>query len=288
MRIQNPALLTIAVLLLLFSAFVKVEREPAAPAVPARALPPEIEARAALAKDLVSHEVLFKKNEKEPLPLASLTKIISALVVLEQMGLDEEVVISKDAVLAPEPSSLRVGEHFRAGDLLSMVMVESSNDAITALALRAIQESGASYELFLDLMRRKAASLGANGMNFYNISGLDISESVSGAYGSAEDLMKIAEASLASPLWGFGEAREIISREGIKHTLKPTNNLAPELMPLLGSKTGYTDLAGGNLLVIVEYPIGNPLGIVVLGSTEKGRFEDVKKILEWVKAKNPL
>jgi len=60
--------------------------------------------------------------------------------------------------------------------------------------------------------------------------------------------------------------------------------LGPELTPLVGSKTGYTDLAGGNLLVIVEYPIGHPLGIVVLGSSAEGRFLDVKKILKWIKS----
>lgn len=277
--------LIIALFLILY--FLPVSKpEPAAGVEQKKA--PEINAKAALTEDLFSGEVLFSKNSGEILPLASLTKIISALVVLDQSTLEEEVVVSKEAVEAPGPSSLKVGEHFKAGDLLAMAMVESSNDAIAALVLHTIQKNNADYDWFLDLMRKKAEALGASGMNFYNISGLDLSESVSGAYGSAEDIMKITEASLASPLWGLGEIREIISREGIKHALKPTNDLAPELTPLVGSKTGYTDLAGGNLLVIVEYPIGRPLGIVVLSSTEEGRFEDVKRILKWMKSKNPL
>ena len=237
--------------------------------------PPEIEARGAFAQDLISGEVLFFKNPKEILPLASLTKILSGLVVLDRVDLEDEIEIMK-------------GEHLKTKDLLAMAMVESSNDAITVLFEYASQKNeivpDGAGTWFLDLMRKKAESSGAESMNFNNVTGYDISPSVSGGYGSAEDIMKIAKSSLASPLWQFGEVREIISREGIKHALKPTNELAPELTPLIGSKTGYTDLAGGNLLVIVEYPIGRPLGIVVLGSSAEGRFSDVKKILEWIKA----
>ncbi len=251
-------------------------------------LPPKVEAKAALAQDLISDKVLFSKSSKEILPLASLTKILSGLAILDHVGLEEEIEITKFSISAPEPSSLRIGEHLKAKDLLAMAMVESSNDAITALFEYAFQKNGITSDgaavWFLDLMRQKAESLGAKTMNFNNATGYDISETVAGGYGPAEDLLKVARASLDSPIWQFGDAREIVSKEGIKHVLKPTNELGPELTPLIGSKTGYTDLAGGNLLVIVEYPIGRPLGIVVLGSSAEGRFSDVKKILEWVKA----
>ena len=249
--------------------------------------PPEIEAKAASAQDLMSGEVLFSKNSKEALPLASLTKILSGLTVLDQVDLEDEIEITKFAVSAPEPSSLRAGEHLKAKELLAMVMAESSNDAITALFEYASKKNKITPDgaeaWFLDLMREKAETLGAKSMNFNNVTGYDVSQTVSGGYGSTEDLLKIITATLASSLWQFGSIGEVISSEGIRHILKPTNKLGPELTPLLGSKTGYTDLAGGNLLVIVEYPIGHPLGIVVLGSSEKGRFEDVKKILEWIK-----
>ena len=242
---------------------------------------PQIEAQSALAEDMLTGEVLFSKNSGEILPLASITKIITLLTVLDYVSLDEEVIVSKASVLTPEPSSLRVGEHFKVSDLLAMVMTESSNDAIFAL----FEHVGLAEENFLNLMRNKAESMGANSMSFSNITGLDVSETVSGGYGSAENLIKIVTASLDSPIWQYGSVREVISREGIHHKLKATNELGPELTPLLGSKTGYTDLAGGNLLVIVEYPIGRPLGIVALGSSEQGRFSDVKKILEWVKSR---
>ena len=251
--------------------------------------PPQIEAKSALAEDLLTGEVLFSKNSDEILPLASLTKILSGLVVLDYVDLEDEIEITKFAISAPEPSSLKVGEGLKAKELLAMAMAESSNDAITALFEYASQKNNLaradSEPWFLDLMRKKTEALGAKSMNFNNITGYDISPTVSGGYGSAEDLLKIARTALASPIWQFGSIREVISKEGIKHVLKPTNELGPELSPLIGAKTGYTDLAGGNLLVIVEYPIGRPLGIVVLGSSVEGRFSDVKKILEWVKTK---
>ncbi|MDP3785417.1 MAG: serine hydrolase [bacterium] len=263
---------------------------------------PKIEAKSALAEDLLTGEVLFSKNSGEVLPLASVTKIITLLTVLDYASPDEEVTVSRQAVLTPEPSSLRIGEHFLARDLVAMAMAESSNDATAALyeyiveKNQIVQEKPASAEAtagkqkewFLDLMQKKAERLGAANMKFYNIWGLDESLELSGGYGSADDLLKIAKASLGSPLWQSGAVSEVISQEGIKHKLKFTNELGPELTPLLGSKTGYTDLAGGNLLVIVEYPLGHPLGIVVLGSSEKGRFEDVKTILIWIKATKPL
>lgn len=249
---------------------------------------PKIEAKAALAEDLLTGEILFSKNSGEILPLASITKILALLAVLDYASLDEEAAVSKTAVLTPEPSSLRVGERFLVKDLVSMAMAESSNDAVTALFEYAAEKNQISgeqaKEWFLDLMQKKAEQFGAADMKFYNIWGLDESPELAGGYGSADDLLKIAKASLGSPIWQLGAVREIVSGEGIKHNLKPTNELGQELTPLIGAKTGYTDLAGGNLLVIVEYPIGRPLGIIVLGSSAEERFLDVKKILEWIKS----
>ena len=92
-----------------------------------------VEARSALVIDLLTNEIIFEKNIYEPLPLASLSKIISSLVVVDYLNLDEYVEISKTAIATEEPSTLRVGEHLRVEDLLTMAMGESSNDAMMAL-----------------------------------------------------------------------------------------------------------------------------------------------------------
>lgn len=256
-------------------------------AVPKTLPPPVIEAKAARARDLLNGETLFSKNSGDILPLASLTKVVSLLVILELADLYEEVIVSQSAVLTPEPSSLVVGEKLQVVDLATMAMVESSNDAVAALVEYVADKNGVAQELskdwFLNLMRQKVEAFGINEMMLFDFTGLDIDDNFAGAYGTAEDVLKITGQSRNSILWQLGDIREVVSQEGIVHTLKPTNTLYQELSSLIGAKTGFTDIAGGNLLVIVEYPLGNPVGIVVLGSSEEGRFEDVKKILDWIK-----
>lgn len=256
-----------------------------------RVADPEIEGQSALAVDFSSGEVIFSKNPEQIRPLASLTKILSLWILAEYIGPDEKVVISPTAVLAPEPSRLNSGETWLARELFIMAMVESSNDAVYALFEHAAKkhffeksfDETASRAWFLDLMDKKAKSLGIDSMRFYDLTGLDISEDISGAYGSTEDILKVARASLTTPIWKLSHASEVKAPDGNAYALRPTNLLYAELPNLIGAKTGFTDLAGGNLLVIIEYPLGRPLGIVVLGSSEQGRFDDIKKIYEWIK-----
>ena len=257
---------------------------------------PHIEAKSAYAYDLNADRGVFEKEKGLIWPLASVAKIVSALVLLDNIGLKEEIEVSKNAILTPEPSSLKAGEHFLASDLFAMAMVESSNDAITALVEAAAKKNGVpqneSEAWFINLMNLKANSLGAFTMRFNNPTGLDILDiktglpAQAGAVGSAEDLMSIMKATIDSELWQFGEITDVQSKEGFIHPLHPTNLLKSEVTGLIGGKTGFTDLAGGNLLVIIQYPYpsGHLYGIVVLGSSEDGRFEDVKKILEYIKA----
>lgn len=249
------------------SAVAALERIAAEPA-------PEIEARAALAEDFLSGEILYEKNSNYPLPLASLTKIISSLVALDFVELDETIETAR-------------GEHFEVRDILAMIMVESSNGAIETLFNHVAEKNHIETEYarqwFLNQMSKKAEALGGRGMIFSTMDGTDASENSAGSMGSARGIMQIAKASLDSPLWQFGAIHEVVSKEGLIYLLKATNALESEIPELFGAKTGLTDLAGGNLLIIFEYPIGHPIGIVVLGSTQEGRFFDVKKIYEWMK-----
>jgi len=249
--------------------------ETVAAASAARLTAPEIEAKAALAKDFSTGKILYEKNSDYPLPLASLTKIISSLTTLDFVSLDEKIKTQK-------------GEHFKARDILAMIMVESSNGAVETLfnhtAGKNNIEPAKAKDWFLELMSKKAESLGGGGMLFSTIDGVDASENSAGAIGSARGMMQIAERSLDSQLWQFGGIHKVISEEGLIYALKPTNALESEIPELLGAKTGLTDLAGGNLLIIFASGMGHPTGIVVLGSSAEGRFKDVKKILEYIKA----
>src|SRR3989344_5296655 len=245
-----------------------------------------VEARSALVFDLLTEEILFEKNINEPLPLASLSKIISSLVVADHINLNEYVEITKSAVDTPEPSTLKTGERVLAENLLAMAMGESSNDAMIALV-----EHFGDPNWFLQLMNEKAKTLGAKTMSFLNPTGLDIEEPGARGqgpetstipltldprpsnFGSALDLAKVVQNSLDSIIWQVG------NKEGLKYT----NMLRGEISGIIGAKTGFTDSAGGNLLIIVEHPLGKPKLIIILGSTLKGRFEDARKILEFVK-----
>lgn len=235
---------------------------------------PEIEAKAALAENFLSGEILYEKNSDYPLPLASLTKIISSLTALDVISPDEKIETA-------------LGEHFLARDILAMIMVESSNSAVETIFNHVIKKNSIKPEearrWFLDKMSKKAEAFGGEGMIFSTMDGTDATENSAGATGSARGIIRIAKSSLDSPLWQFGAIHEVVSKEGLAYSLKATNALESEIRWLLGAKTGLTDLAGGNLLVIFEHPIGHPIGIVVLGSTQEGRFTDVKKIYEWIK-----
>ena len=236
----------------------------------------EVIARSALAVDLLTGEILFQKNIYESLPLASLSKIISSLVIVEHLNLDEYVEVTKKAVETEEPSTLRVGEHLKIEDLLAMAMGESSNDAMMAL----VEHTG-DEKWFLELMRQKAPS-----MVFKNPTGLDIKPTQTefgSNYGSATALAQLIKNNLDSPIWQFGEKNEVISKEGIAHKIKHTNILRKELSGIYGAKTGFTDSAGGNLVLIVERPIGKPKAIIILGSTLEERFEEARKIVTLLK-----
>lgn len=247
---------------------------------------PILEASAAFALDLSSGASLYEKNSEQAFPLASLTKIISVLTALDMVSLDEQVLISKQAIVTEGVSSLRSGEHLTVEQLLTMVMVESSNDAIMALVEYAAQKMGIESEIetwFVTRMHEKAKNLGAPNVHFFNSTGLDRSLYESGADGSGKELLTIARNSYASPIWRMNSKTELISSEGIIHRLIPTSVLDRKIPQLIGTKTGFTDLAGGNLLALVEYPLGHPIGIVVLGSSFEGRFSDVEKIFSFIK-----
>ena len=134
------------------------------------------------------------------------------------------------------------------------------------------------------MMNEKARVLGLTQMEFFNESGLDIDQVQAGGYGSAHDV-----ALLFAELWKkYPETIEvtarkdarIVSQDEIAHILPNTNEIIGKFSGLVASKTGYTTLAGGNLAIIFDRGIGDPVVAVVLGSTYKGRFDDMEKLVE--------
>lgn len=271
----------------LASAAAQVELRPAERPNPFAGL--SLTGHAAFVWDIEAHRKLFGKNEYERLPLASITKMMTALLAREALAEDEVITITPSDLFAEGDSGLLVGERWNAKDLTAFALMSSSNDAARALA-RASGEhiaphastSDAAREVFIHRMNSKARSIGLLDSVFRNETGLDISSATAGGEGSARDIAMLYEY-----LWRkypdvftstAESGRTFISESGLHHQAMNTNNLVAHTPGVIGSKTGYTDLAGGNLAIITDIGFGRPVVIVVLGSTREARFSDVEAL----------
>lgn len=248
-----------------------------------------ISSRAAYVLDGKTGKELWSKNSNVQLPLASLTKIMMAVTALSLLP-DKTVITIDPAFLNAEgDSGLYANERWLLTDLLGLTLLESSNDGASAIAAVAgatgpdeVSES-LGRERFVSAMNKKAKDLGLTQTYFLNPTGLDESESVSGGYGSARDVASLFSYAIHSYPTLFGatryDIREFTSLSSLTHKVKNTNMFAADFPSLLGSKTGYTDLAGGNLVIAFDAGPDRPVIISVLGSTEKGRFDDTLKLV---------
>ena len=255
----------------------------------------KLEAKSAYVFGVSENKPIFSLNENLQLPLASLTKIMTALVAEEDIPSYALISVSKNAIAQEGNNGLMIDERWPLLDLIDVMLISSSNDAAYALA----EEGGRVSEFvkkevappssevrppdltsrFVSLMNQKAAELGLTQTYFFNPTGLDISESQSGAYGSVKDMADLFLYILKEKASLFEITRystlKIDSRE-----FKNTNIISNEIPRVIFSKTGFSDLAGGNLAMVVDRGFENYVIIVVMGSTEQGRFEDVKKLYQ--------
>ncbi len=244
-----------------------------------------IEARSAIVWDVVNSQSIFEKNPDEKLPLASITKLMMAVTALDLVPKYTVVTIDKKFLEEEGDSGLFADEKWELKDLIDLSMVVSSNDAASAIAAISGGVSAGSevFEIgrqeFINKMNEKALSIGMEKTIFYKENGLDRDKENSGAYGSARDIAKLFEYALKN----HPDILEATKYENIKlkslsqisHEVKNTNQIVGEIPGLIGSKTGYTELSGGNLGVIIDPGIGRPIIIIVLGSGYEKRFEDV-------------
>lgn len=246
----------------------------------------EIRGEAAYVVDLLTNEVLYRKNEEVQLPLASVTKLMLAALAADFLETNPQVTLTKEHLKAEGDTGLRPGERWRLKDLLSFTLITSSNDGALALAsaLGALKERESGREVeAVELMNEKAKELGLAQTYFLNPTGLDNTEEVSGGYGSARDiatLLSILVREKPEALEGSEQLeKQFRSDSGIVHEGKNTDPLVGILPGILGSKTGYTTIAGGNLALAFDAGLGHPHVVVVLGSTTEERFTDVEKLV---------
>lgn len=248
-----------------------------------------LQAKAAYVYDARTKTVLYAKGENTRLPLASLTKVMSALVAYELSPNQAAVVVERAALEAMGDSGLLSGERWRLKDLLDFSLVTSSNDGMraAALALGALESSGATtdekLQAFVNQMNRKAVSLDLKNTYFWNETGLDETEFKGGAYGTAKDMARLIEYVLMYHPTLLEATREpglnVSSLSEVRHEGRNTNTLVGSIPGLIASKTGYTNTAGGNLVLAFDPELGRPIIISILGSTERGRFEDAQILI---------
>lgn len=237
---------------------------------------PRLDARAVLLLDAQTGQVLYQHQAQMPLPIASITKLMSALVTRELWDMGEIVTVSSSAVRVDGVKrTLNAGERITVGNLLSLMLVESSNDAAVALAHYA-QEQGID---FVARMNTMASRLGMRACEFGDPAGLDDS-----ARCTASDVGR-----LMLVLWKEHPDLLTITRsqrlavptlDGTVHTASTTNQLLATMSSILGGKTGNTDGALGCLALLVESQENHgTLMSVVLGS--RARFTDTTSLLNW-------
>lgn len=248
-----------------------------------------IGARAAIVVDLNSGAVLYEKNADVQLPLASLTKVPLALAVSEVLSPDATITIPYDTAFTEGGQKLLKGEQWRIRDVLHFTLIASSNEGAQILAgeaddrLFTLYPSSTRKTAALWRMNDLARSLGLSRTYFLNVSGLDESATQSGAYGTARDMAKLfAYAATARPEIFAGTTKDgllLVDGAGQTTAAFNTNELLGQIPGLIMGKTGYTDLAGGNLGIVFDAGLSQPVAVIVLGSTRDGRFSDVRTLV---------
>lgn len=246
----------------------------------------ELEATAAHVYDVRTGQTMYSKNETDVLPLASITKLMTVLVVAELLEDGAVITVTDDAVAQYGSSGLRVGERITKENLSAYALLSSSNDAAYALADSVGDElfPGEGAEAFIDAMNVRAEEIGLSNTSFQNPTGLDVTTVESGANGSAQDVTKLMQYLLEQHpdvlATTKDDRRNIYNEAGDSHEAANTNRIVERIPGVLGSKTGFTDLAGGNLTIAFDAGFDRPVIITVLGSSFAGRFRDVERLLE--------
>jgi len=288
-REASVALLIAVVILgifLLIPAKPKVEQTPvvvAATTTPNAYANLPLQGKAAIVYDLTTHQTIFAKNADAQLPLASLTKLLTVYAAVHELGLNTTVTIDSKALSVDGPdgiSGFSKGESFSLKDLASFTLTASVNAGATALAEATAARAGKTEP---DALAAAAAAAGLSQTYALNGSGLDVSSTLSGGYGSARDVALLAGA-LLSEAPSIAQATtkpsvSVSSLGGQVHSLPNTNQGVIHTPDILLSKTGYTDLAGGNLVVVFDAGINHPVAVAILGSTQDARFSDVDTLV---------
>lgn len=242
----------------------------------------------AVVYDISSSTFIYEKNATEIRPMASLVKIMTAQVASDilkmQHKLTKTIKLSNKTTETKVDRTLNVGELWDFNDLLHFMLLTSANTAADSIANGIIPSPS-----FISLMNFKAKNLSFLNMKFFNASGLPRvlpdGKELPGSYATAKEVALL----MAETYKNYPEildqtatynASFVSTYRGkiIKRDATSTDPLLVDVPGIIGGKTGYTDIAGGNLAIIMNTPLNHAVAIVVMGSTIDGRFSDVRAL----------
>lgn len=256
----------------------------------------DVSATSAVILDVDSGGVLYSKNATEKRSIASLTKLLTAMIVIDRVqDLNEEVVIP-ESVMTIEGTKvgcltstickyekMYAGEKVRVKDLLSAMLILSANDAATTLAIHI---SG-SEEEFAKLMNARMKEIGAKNSNFCRPSGLELDEDEESCYSTAYDISRVVSHLLRyekyDVIWDTMKIKESSFTDvnsTVEHTLESTNRILGEVPNILGGKTGFTPRAGYSLMMATESS-DRKHRIISVVLDDYSRFDDVQDMADW-------
>ena len=237
---------------------------------------PKLNSRAAVIYDRKSKKIIWGKKENEKRPMASTTKIMTAIIVLENANLSDTVTVSKkSAGTGGSRLGLKVGDKITVNNLLYGLLMVSGNDAAVALA----EYVGGSVEGFADKMNKKAEELGLESTHFITPHGLDMADH----YTTAFELAKMADYAMENQKFAEIVATKVktININGRSKSLKNTNELLGNLNGVNGVKTGFTNGANRCLVTSVNKDEMNIITVVLGADTKKDRTNDSVKLIEY-------
>jgi D-alanyl-D-alanine endopeptidase (penicillin-binding protein 7) len=238
----------------------------------------DLTARAALMIDPESGEALYEMNPDQVRTIASITKLMSIMIVIDRLEDPSTLVeIMRDDIVPYGTTTLRVGEKVKAQDLIAAAIIGSDNTAITALA----RHTGVSRAEFVEAMNARAKDLGLSKTSFADVTGL-LDANVS----TARDVVRLARIAFAYRYvseYAGRRTHSFTSEDGREHTVRTTNRLIGSFISVVHGKTGFVTEAGYNLVAEVRDAAEHTVLGVVLGSaTNDDRFHDFKMMAYWV------
>jgi len=240
-----------------------------------------VRAAAAIVFNPVTGQVLYEENSQDKRSIASITKVMTALVYLEDNpDLNATVTVERSDVFAASTTYLKANDQITASELLHLLLIPSDNGAARALA----RTSHGGTAAFVERMNEKAIELGLQNTSFADPSGLN-ANNMSSAFDLSHLITFAASDERIASIMRTATYTVATSRRMIP--IHSTNHLVLDGdVDVMGAKTGFISKSGYCLATLLRLPQGNPIAVVVLGAhSNNGRFWEVRHLFSWMNTK---